>query len=247
MQNENKKSRFAGKGYYIALIACIAAVGISGYVFVQTARQSAMETMAPAASVTEQAPRSSAPAATPSATPSAKPARQTPKPDAAGQAPTAEATAQGPDLMEDAYEPAMGETAVAPVVMWPIQGEVVAVFSRDTLTYSRTMADWRTHEGLDIAAEAGSLVTATQDGTVTAVYRDDYLGNVVVVSHNGDLATLYANLTEEPAVAVGDKVLAGEVLGQVGSSALLEAAESPHLHFEVYEGGQPVDPQSYLP
>lgn len=48
MQNENesKKKRFAGKGYYIALIACIAAVGISGYVFVQTVRDSAVETSA---------------------------------------------------------------------------------------------------------------------------------------------------------------------------------------------------------
>ena len=90
-------------------------------------------------------------------------------------------------------------------------------------------------------------MSATQDGTITAVYEDDYLGNVVVVSHSGDLATLYANLTEEPSVSVGDKVLAGEVLGQVGNSALLETAESSHLHFEVYENGTPVDPISYLP
>ena len=48
MQNDNNKKRFAGKGYYIALIACLAAVGISGYVFVQTARNSALEASASA-------------------------------------------------------------------------------------------------------------------------------------------------------------------------------------------------------
>ncbi len=250
MQNEKKNSRFAGKGYYIALIACIAAVGISGYVFVQTARQSAVETMAPVPSPAISAEGNKTAAAAPavSAAPSEKPKTKTSgtaKQASPSQTPAASETAsQVPDLMEDAYEPAMAET---PVVMWPIQGEVMATFSRDTLTYSQTMADWRTHEGLDIAAEAGALVSATQDGTITAVYEDDYLGNVVVVSHSGDLATLYANLTEEPSVSVGDKVLAGEVLGQVGNSALLETAEPSHLHFEVYENGTPVDPISYLP
>lgn len=48
MQHDNNKKRFAGKGYYIALIACLAAVGISGYVFVQTARDSALEASASA-------------------------------------------------------------------------------------------------------------------------------------------------------------------------------------------------------
>ena len=55
MQNDKRKRRFAGKGYYIALIACIAAVGISGYVFVRTARNSAVETSAPAVITTAPA------------------------------------------------------------------------------------------------------------------------------------------------------------------------------------------------
>ena len=251
MKNEHNKHRFAGKGYYIALIACIAAVGISGYVFVRTARNSALETMAEASVASSETARTSVSETGKSETPavSAKPNNngstgkpaQTPE---AGQTAGGEEDAQTTDLMEDAYEAVMGET---PVIQWPIQGDVIATFSRDTLTYSNTMADWRTHEGLDIAAEAGSLVSATQDGTVTAVYEDDFLGRVVVVSHSGDLATLYANLAQETYVAVGDYVLSGEVLGQVGSSALLEAAEPSHLHFEVYENGSPVDPLSYLP
>lgn len=227
MQNENneKKSRFAGKGYYIALIACIMAVGISGYVFVKTVRSSAVETSA-AASIP------------PTASQSAKPgSSEKPSGDEAA------ASAQE-DLMEDAYE---ATAAADDTVIWPLEGDVLSSFSQEKLTYSQTMGDWRTHEGLDIAAEAGAPVSATQAGSVTAVYEDDFLGTVVVVSHSGDLATRYANLAEEPTVAVGDTVDAGQTIGYVGDTALLETAEPAHLHFEVYENGNAVDPLDYLP
>lgn len=215
MKHENFR---IGKGYYIALIACLAAVGISGYVFVRTAQDSAVETIAETPpAVTEYQ------------------AQTTPAPS--------EALPKDEDPMEDAYEETMADTEVA----WPLKGNVTATFSLDTLTYSQTMNDWRTHQGLDIAATMGDLVTATQDGTVTAVYEDDFLGTVVVVSHSGDLATLYGNLMDSTAVAVGDTVHCGQNLGQVGTSALLEANDGPHLHFEVFSQGQHMDPMEYLP
>lgn len=235
MQNENNKKRFAGKGYYIALIACIAAVGISGYVFVKTARDSAVET---SAAVTIS-PAVSQTAKDDGTKDDKKTAEQA---AAASASPSAEAQT---DRMEDAYEETMAEADLT--VKWPLQGDVLATFSQDTLTYSETMADWRTHEGLDIAAETGDLVSATQAGTVTAVYEDDFLGTVVVVSHSGDLATLYANLAQTPAVAVGDTVTAGQTLGQVDDTALLETAEPAHLHFEVFQNGSAMDPMEYLP
>ena len=242
MQNENKKRRFGGRGYYIALIACLAAVGISGYVFVRTARDSAVETVAPA--VISTAPSETAKAA-PSATPKPSAAAAETETVAPSSAPAV--STQKEDLMEDASEETMAEAALEPLVLWPLQGQVTATFSQDTLTYSQTMADWRTHEGLDITAQEGTAVTATQAGTVTAVYEDDFLGNVVVVSHSGDLATLYANLADLPDVVVGDEVYAGQPLGTVGHSALLETAEASHLHFEVFENGSAVDPMDYLP
>lgn len=148
--------------------------------------------------------------------------------------------------MEDAYEATMAEVQPE-IVQWPLEGDLLSSFSQEKLTYSQTMGDWRTHEGLDIAAEMGATVYATQSGSVSAVYEDDFLGTVVVISHSGDLATRYANLAEEPCVAVGDSVSAGDTIGYVGHTALLETAEPDHLHFEVYENGSAVDPLEYLP
>ena len=232
MQNENNKKRFAGKGYYIALIACIAAVGISGYVFVKTAQDSAVE----ASAVVSTMPSATAESGTESGT------ETTPSQDAGKETAAAET-----DEMGDSYEETMAQADLTVAAMWPLEGDVVATFSQDTLTYSQTMADWRTHEGLDIAATQGDLVCAVQDGTVTAVYEDDYLGSVVVVSHAGDVSTLYANLTETPSVVVGQAVSAGDVVGQVGNTALLEKTEADHLHFEVFCGGEATDPLAYLP
>lgn len=245
MQNENesKKKRFAGKGYYIALIACIAAVGISGYVFVKTVRSSAVETSA-AVTISPEVSQEAESAVSEKSKTESKSGKTKDSKETAAEASAEPSDSRKADRMEDAYEATLAQGAG---ITWPLQGDVTATFSQDTLTYSQTMADWRTHEGLDIAASDGAAVCATQDGTVTAVYEDDFLGNVVVVSHSGDLATLYANLEAEPVVAVGDKVTAGQTLGNVGSSALLETAEASHLHFEVYENGAAVDPMEYLP
>ncbi len=226
MQNEHNKKGFAGKGYYIALIACIAAVGISGYVFVKTAQDSAVE----ASAVVSQMPAPAEEGSTETA-----------------PTPSAEAQTSQTDEMGDSYEETISQTVSETAAMWPLVGDVAETFSQDTLTYSETMADWRTHEGLDILAAQGDLVCATQDGTVTAVYQDDFLGTVVVVSHGDDLSTLYANLSETPSVVAGDTVAAGDVLGQVGNTALLEKAEPDHLHFEVYRNGETTDPMAYLP
>lgn len=166
---------------------------------------------------------------------------------AAPSASSSPAPSQAADSMEDSYESAMGQETAASNVQWPLSDQVLSSFSRDTLTYSETMADWRTHEGLDIAADPGAPVMAADDGTVTAVYDDDYLGTVVVVSHDADISTRYASLMADPDVQVGDVVSAGDVIGRVGNTALLETKEPSHLHFEVFQNGIPADPMDYLP
>ena len=138
-------------------------------------------------------------------------------------------------------------TPVAPrLIVSPLSGETVAAFSMDELAYSATLADWRTHDGVDLAALAGEPVRAACSGTVTAVYDDEFLGTTVVISHPEGYETCYSNLAAMPAVSAGMRVTAGDTIGSVGASALLESASSSHLHFAVRQDGKSVDPARFI-
>ena len=127
----------------------------------------------------------------------------------------------------------------------PVAGEQTGGFAADHLAYNATTRDWRTHEGLDLAAALGDPVCAAADGTVYTIYEDERYGTTVVLRHSGGFTTHYANLTEEPDVAVGDTVRAGQRLGTVGQTALTETGDAPHVHFALYNGNTPEDPAEY--
>ena len=138
-------------------------------------------------------------------------------------------------------------TPAAPtVIVVPLEGEAVAAFSADALQYNDTLADWRTHEGLDIAAAEGAEVCAACAGTVASVTENDLLGTTVVLDHGDGRKTVYASLSADPPVKAGDSVRAGQVIGAVGNSALSETALGPHLHFAVLQDEEPVDPLAFL-
>ncbi|MBQ3010466.1 MAG: M23 family metallopeptidase [Oscillospiraceae bacterium] len=131
--------------------------------------------------------------------------------------------------------------------VWPVIGEVELPYSMDRLVYNVTMGDWRTHDGIDIAAQAGEYVRSAAAGTVTDVYDDVLYGTTVVIDHGAGLVSYYANLQAEPVVRVGDRVLAGDTIGAVGETALCETGEPPHLHFAMSLNDNSVDPGAYMP
>jgi len=133
------------------------------------------------------------------------------------------------------------------VFTWPVNGPVIAAFSVEALLYDETMLDWRTHDGLDLAAEEGTRVLATAAGTVDKIYEDDLMGMTVVIDHGKGLSSLYANLSEDTEVAVGDEVYTGDIIGAVGRTAAAESGRDTHLHFALYQDGEPVNPEEYLP
>ena len=144
-------------------------------------------------------------------------------------------------------EPAEPAIASAPrIIVPPLTGETVAAFSADALQYNDTLADWRTHEGLDIAAAEGTEVCAACAGTVESVTVNDLLGSTVVLDHGDGRKTVYASLSPEVPVKAGDSVRAGQVIGSVGNSSLSETALGPHLHFAVLQDEEPIDPQDFL-
>ena len=128
-----------------------------------------------------------------------------------------------------------------------MKGEIVAGFSVEALAYNETMGDWRTHNGLDIAADRGAQVLAAAAGTVSALYQDDLMGTVVEVDHGQGLVSQYANLAATPTVKVGDAVSTGTIIGSVGGTAALESGLASHIHYALLKEGCPVDPADYLP
>ena len=138
-------------------------------------------------------------------------------------------------------------TPVAPrLIVSPLSGETVAAFSMDELAYSETLADWRTHDGIDIKADAGTQVLAASSGTVLSVADDDLMGTTVVIAHDGGYETTYSNLQSVPTVAPEQYVSAGQVIGAVGTTSLAEASMAPHLHFSVSKDGKVVNPSEYV-
>ena len=221
-----------GKGFYIVLFLCVAAIGISGYYLFSSLdmRDGDAAVAAPTQVVVMPTVQPVKPTVAPTPAPTAKP---TPPPT---PAPTPAAT--------PAPTPA---APAASVFTWPVKGQVVADYSLEVLAYDETMGDWRTHSGIDIAAPVGTQVLAVSAGTVASVEQDDLMGTTVVIAHAGGVESIYANLAAVPTVEAGDQVSIGAVIGAVGTTAVAESARAPHLHFEMREDGESVDPVSYLP
>lgn len=226
MRNNQSGSK-GGKGYYIALVLCAAAIGITSYVTrnshkpepekislmeqTPTAVPETAETQAVEALATE------APETEPSKSPSV-PAKK----------PTQET------------QPKKLKTAA------PLSGNVTTLYAMENLSYNETTRDWRVHNGVDYAAEAGTPVCAAADGTVYTTYEDDTLGYTVVIRHDGGYTTRYSSLDENLCVSPGDVVTLGQTIGYAGDSALVESVMGAHVHFSVSYQDQDMDPAEFF-
>ena len=100
----------------------------------------------------------------------------------------------------------------------------------------------RFHYGLDIAAAAGTEISCFADGTVTAVGESSSYGKYITVSHRGGFSTLYAHCSRILA-ASGVSVKEGDAIAEVGETGV---ATGPHLHFELHQGSQYLNPIYYV-
>jgi murein DD-endopeptidase MepM/ murein hydrolase activator NlpD len=100
----------------------------------------------------------------------------------------------------------------------------------------------RFHSGIDFGADYGTVINAADSGTVIFAGWYGGYGNAVIIDHGGSITTLYAH-SSELYVAEGQTVQRGQAIAAVGSTGL---STGPHLHFEVRQNGDPVDPAAYL-
>ncbi len=123
----------------------------------------------------------------------------------------------------------------------PLPGDIAYTSSFGTRLDPFTRAA-ALHTGVDMRAETGAPARATAAGRVTAAEYAGGYGNMVEVDHGRGLVTRYAHLSGY-AVAVGQRVEAGSVVGFVGSTG---RSTGSHLHYETRIDGEPVDPQRFL-
>jgi len=116
---------------------------------------------------------------------------------------------------------------------WPVNGSVVSPFGQR----------WgRLHAGIDIAASTGTVIRAAADGKVVIAAPTGGYGNYVCIQHTARLSSCYAHLSQYLTNA-GTIIRQGQPLGLVGCTG---HCFGPHLHFETWVDGTPVDPVGYL-
>ncbi len=253
-------SIFGGMGFYIALLVCVIAAGVVGYMallssevdpaeevgdVIQSVEHGTDDMPSPITQPDEgdtQLVLSDEPLVVtyPMEKPMDAEMAETPV-EVLGDEETPEIPVSGEVTVPDAPSP------VSARIVAPLAGETVAVFSVDHLMYDATLGDWRTHDGIDISAEALTPVVATAAGTVLSVEEDGRLGMMIRIEHSGGYVTTYASLHPETLVEVGESVEAGQTIGAVGNTSLSEAGLGAHLHFSVTRNGESIDPKAYLP
>ena len=233
----SKPGAIVGKGFYIVLFLCAAVIGASAWILsagthvedTETALQSvdisdAVVTMLPAGTPMEENDEVVETMAEQDI-------------EAADDEPTGGMRGDAADTISDSEL----------TFVWPVQGIVEVPYAVETLRYDATMADWRTHAGIDIACENGETVLAAASGRVVSVTDDDLFGTTVEIEHGSGLRSVYANLAAEPPVWEGESVSTGDIIGSVGGTALAESNVVPHLHLSMTQEGRYVDPMDILP
>lgn len=135
----------------------------------------------------------------------------------------------------------------------PVAQPTIAIPSRMPLENLRMTSDYgmrshpilggrRNHKGVDLAAPLGTPVYATADGIIGKAEWFSSYGLYVQIEHGADLETRYAHMSRL-AVAEGERVKKGDVIGYVGSTG---RSTGPHLHYEVRVDGVAVNPVPYM-
>lgn len=121
----------------------------------------------------------------------------------------------------------------------PIVGRVTSPFGERMHPIEHTE---KKHDGIDFAGATGDPVKCSANGRVIFAGVQRGYGNIIIVQHSDTLASAYAHLSEI-GVEVGEAVAQGQKIGKVGSTG---NSTGPHLHFEIRENGEQVNPTKYL-
>ena len=134
-----------------------------------------------------------------------------------------------------------GSTPFTGEFAMPLGTTINKDYSNGEMVRSKTMQDWRVHNGIDFGDNRGASVVAIQSGVVTDVSADELWGTVVTIDHGNGLFARYCGLAPGSTPEIGHEVEMHEIIGTLGEIPV-EKADGPHLHFEVIFNGETIDP-----
>lgn len=251
MNKENQKEVKKLPGFYIALCCCVLVIGIAGY-FTEKHTDKASSVISTEVTQEEATEKPVFSGDTGKYNTAALP---TPAPqieDAADNDVTENIpVVSQPEAIEeyavdnpDVQESAVIVSSEQPTFMMPVSGNILEGFS-DKLAYNTALSDWRTHNGIDIAAEKGCSIQSVADGVIDSI-TTDAMGGCVEISHAAGFVTRYIGLENVENLTEGKEIHSGEVIGTLGDCKGENVTES-HLHFEMEKDGNCVNPSDYLP
>lgn len=129
-------------------------------------------------------------------------------------------------------------------LLYPVASNRVAKEYSEEAVYSKTMEDYRSHNGTDFEAQKGEAVFSVCEGIVEEITADTMNGNVIKIT-NEPYSVYYYGVTDDIAVKEGDFVEAGQVIAQVGDMPC-EDEDEPHLHMEIRVDGNLIDPMTVI-
>jgi len=122
---------------------------------------------------------------------------------------------------------------------WPTKGWLTSYFGVRPSPYT---GQRKMHEGLDIAANTGTLVTATADGVVVKATTEPGFGKVVMIDHGYGYRTIFGH-NSKLLVKPGMRVKRGQKIAEVGNTG---RSTGSHLHYEIHLNGVPINPRKFL-
>lgn len=138
---------------------------------------------------------------------------------------------------EGSFLDAAGRYETRGTMGMPVAGRVTSTFG---MRMHPLLGFMRMHKGMDIGAPYGAPILAAVDGVVAFAGRSGGYGNFVKLAHPAGLASGYGHMSRI-VVRPGQRVRRGQVIGHVGSTGI---STGPHLHWEVWKNGRPVNPRS---
>lgn len=235
MKTDEKKKRFLkqNKGFYVALTVCVVAVAAAAWTTYGSVVEYAESQNRQVSELLEKEPSKDLQTGQEvSNIPYESSTEESSKEESSKQ----ESTSSAAEIKE---------TVSQKKIIEPIKDSVVIKeYSPTELLESKTMGDWRTHSGVDIAASDGTIVRAMSNGIVTEITNDEMYGTTIRIEHKDGYTALYSGLSPTTTVKVGDELVGGTAIGSI-YLVPCERMDETHLHLVMYKDSVLMNPIEY--